>query len=328
MTTTKAKRKLSNIDFSADGAHVALVGKAQGGPANGHNYALIMKSANFSDEFIKKAAMITVTLEITEFLEKFFGLYGSDAEVLARTLGFTTEMQEEEANETDESDGSYDDWYENYIEQQVQSFSLMKSMYEAEDVTNVLSTLTEDQYLEVLKDQSKLEKALEIIEKAKMAKTKPTTKTKKTKTTRGYTADTSTDVVSASVSKAQKENKVMLEQELIEKSAALQKALDEINIYKAKEKEAITKARFAEVKEAVVDEEKAKVLFKALDLVQEPSEFTAIVKVLGELTALVEKSELFTEKGVAVKEDTPVVKESAVAKAVKAEITKQSKLKQ
>lgn len=317
MTTTKAKRKLSNIDFSADGAHVALVGKAQGGPANGKDFALIMKSANFSDEFIKKASMVTVTLEITDFLNKFFGLYGSDAEVLARTLGFTTAEQEGDEQEVN--------WYENYIQDQVQSFEVMKAMYEAEDITNILSTLNEDQYLEVLEDQSKLEKALDSIEQAKMSDTKAKSKTKKPKTTRGYTAETSQDVVSASVSKAQKEDEKMLEQELIEKSAALQKALDEINVYKAREKEAITKARFAEVKEAVVDEEKAKVLFKALDLVQDSTEFTAVVKVLGELTALVEKSELFTEKGVTVKEDTPVVQESAVAKAVRAEVKKQAK---
>lgn len=319
---SKAKRKLSSIDFQKEGSHIALVSKDQGGGANGHNYTLIMKAANFSEDFIKKASMITVTLEITDFLQKFFGVYGSDAEVLARTLGFTTEMQEDES----EYDG---DWYENYIQNQVNSFQLMKSMYDAEDITNILSTLNEDQYLQVLEDQSKLEKALEDVDKNKDTKNK--TKTRKTKTTRGYTAETSTDVVSASVSKADqvitqdKDKKMQLEKALEEKNAELQKALEEITLYKAKEKEAITKARFAELKEAVSDEEKAKVLFKAVDLVQDPVEFTSIVKVLADLSKLVEKSELFTEKGATVKEETPVVKESAVAKAVKAQITKQTK---
>lgn len=318
---SKAKRKLSSIDFQKEGSHIALVSKDQGGGANGHNYALIMKSTNFSEDFIKKASMITVTLEITEFLQKFFYVYGSDAEVLARTLGFTTAMQDAE------NDGT--EWdYEEYIESKVQSFSVMKSLYEAEDMTNILSTLNEEQYLEVLQDQSTLEKALEELEKNK-SNNKP--KTRKTKTTRGYTAETSTDVVSASVLKADqvitqdKDKKMQLEKALEEKNTELQKALEEINLYKAKEKEAITKARFAELKEAVSDEEKAKVLFKAVDLVQDPVEFTSIVKVLADLSKLVEKSELFTEKGATVKEETPIVKESAVAKAVKAQITKQTK---
>lgn len=43
--TPKAKRRLTNISFEHDGAHVALVGKAVGGPANGRT-TLITKSTN------------------------------------------------------------------------------------------------------------------------------------------------------------------------------------------------------------------------------------------------------------------------------------------
>lgn len=43
--TQKAKRRLTNISFEHDGAHVALVGKAVGGPANGRT-TLITKSTN------------------------------------------------------------------------------------------------------------------------------------------------------------------------------------------------------------------------------------------------------------------------------------------
>ena len=35
---SQAKRRLTDINFNKEGAHVALVSKQHGGPANGHNY--------------------------------------------------------------------------------------------------------------------------------------------------------------------------------------------------------------------------------------------------------------------------------------------------
>ena len=81
--TTKAKRKLSNITFDHEGAHLALVSKQQKGPANGAGYALIMKAANRSPEFIEKVQQITVTMELPDFLSKFFCLWEEEADVLA-----------------------------------------------------------------------------------------------------------------------------------------------------------------------------------------------------------------------------------------------------
>lgn len=307
MIEKKSKRKLSNIDFSSEGAHLALVGPAVGGPANGKDYALIMKS-NFSPEFIQKASMITVTLEITEFLQKFFYVYGSDAEVLARTLGFTTAMQDDIASE---SKDEYENSYETYIQDKVQSFTVMKSLYESDNFITELGKLKEDQYLNLLQDQSTLEKAFNSISKEI---------DKEVKTVQKDSNKTST--VLKQIEKSKKEYKMEIEKALEEQKALLKKALEEVEIYKAKEKEAITKARFNALKDAVKDEDKAQVLFKALSLVQDQDEFTSVVKTLAEMTSVVQKSELFVEKGVLVKEDTPVVKESAVAKAVKAQINK------
>lgn len=45
---TQAKRRLTDIDFDFEGAHVALVGKHQGGPANGVT-TLITKATNHID---------------------------------------------------------------------------------------------------------------------------------------------------------------------------------------------------------------------------------------------------------------------------------------
>ena len=56
MTTAKpvkAKRKLSELTFEHENAHVALVSKEQGHGANGHHYALVMKSSGFSQELSK-----------------------------------------------------------------------------------------------------------------------------------------------------------------------------------------------------------------------------------------------------------------------------------
>lgn len=322
-----AKRKLSSIDFQTEGSHIALVSKNQGGGANGHNYALIMKS-NFSPEFIQKASMITVTLEITEFLQKFFYVYGSDAEILARTLGFTTAMQDDiaeneaEGNDTTDSaegpdyEDAYETEYEKYIQSKVQSFQVMKSLFEADSFEVALSTVQEDDYLKVLQDQSTLEKVLDTVQKSK-AKTK---KKAKPSTTRDYSADSSFAVVSKS--KEDIKMKEELEKSLSEQKVLLEKALEQIEVFKAKEKEAIQKARFAELTSVVKNEDQAKVLFKALNLIEDGAEYTAAVQVLKQVTEVAAKSELFKEAGVNVEEDTPVVKESAVAKAVKAQISK------
>ena len=94
--TTKAQSQLTNIDFTHDGAHIALVSKEQGHGANGHHYALVMKSSGFSQESIQKMQQIQVTLDLPDFLRKFFSLYYDDAEVLARLMGYVKPEDEDE----------------------------------------------------------------------------------------------------------------------------------------------------------------------------------------------------------------------------------------
>ena len=115
--TTKKKRVLKNINFENETSHIALVGPAVGGPANGQDFALIMKSLNFSKETIEKMQKVRVTLELPDFLHKFFGMYYEDAEVLARVLGY----------EPPEPDTDYDgDWYQRYIDDKVAAIEIMK----------------------------------------------------------------------------------------------------------------------------------------------------------------------------------------------------------
>lgn len=129
-----------------------------------------------------------------------------------------------------------------------------------------------------------------------------------------------------SVSTKHKENKNMDEIVELQKSLAtqtemLQKALDQIKTFETEKKEAIAKGRKAEIVSAVKDETKSEVLFKALkDSTDE--DFTAVVKALKEISAAVEKSELFAEKGVQVDNIESQPTESAVMKAAKARIAK------
>lgn len=160
-TQRKAKRKLSDISFEREGAHVALTSKAQSGPANGHDYALVLKANNFSEEFVQKMQQVKVTMELPEFLQRFFSVYGSDAEILARMMGY--EPPEMPSNT---AVSSYGYEHEDYIQSKLEAFEILKSAYETESLAEVLSELDETEYLSMLNDQSLIEKALEELQKA------------------------------------------------------------------------------------------------------------------------------------------------------------------
>ena len=297
----KAKRKLKDINFQVEGAHIALVSKEQGGGANNCNYALVMKSANFSEEFITKMQQVKVTLELPEFLQKFFGVWYEDAQVLAAMLGYV-EVEDDEVE---------DDYYTKYIQEKLQSFEIIKSLHEAKSLPEAISKLTEDEFLLVRQDQQKVEKALESKEKddsLSKDKSKPSTvKVEKTTKDKSKKKETNMDEV------------IELQKALDAQKEELTKALASIAAFQEKEKEAIQKAKLQKIKDAVKDEAKATVLFKALNLVQDEAEFTEIVKALSDMQALVEKSELFKETGAT--EEVEAVKESNVAKVIKAKFS-------
>lgn len=340
-TPRKAKRKLSNIDFSSEGAHMALVSKDQGGPASGADYALVMKSVNFSDEFIQKMQQVKVTLELPEFLRRFFYLYGEDADILAAMMGYV-EPEETAAMEAEDAKKEVQSW----IEERMSAFEIVKSLENAESIPEVLSKLTEDQYLGLLKDQEQIEKAFVMIDKANKNSAKVNSKADEGSTEAVAKAQQSDDKTEAKVEPSEtvnkgksmtKEVKTELKEvqvEMVEKSAfesiqkqlddqkvELQKALDLVKTFEAEKKEAVAKARFEQVKTAVKNEAQATVLFKAVGLVEDQAEFEAVVKALSEMQSAVEKSALFTEVGVQVEADeTP--KESAVARVLKARLAK------
>ena len=313
--TQKAKRKLSEISFDHEGAHLALCSKSQGA-ANNWNKALIMKGHNFSPEFIQKMQQIQVTYELPDFLRKVMGMYYEDAELLARMMGYVEPEKEEE---------DYDDWYENYIEEKLQSFTIIKALHEAKNLPDALSKLTEQDYLDVLQDQAMVEKALKKELDKETEVSKADTSAKNVENTK----------VEASASKKKKEKQMTQETEMVEKAAltAVEKAMQEtqVELQKAKElvkqyedekKEAIVKSKTDAVKAVVKDEKQAAVVVKAALALEDQADFDALVEVFKSMNDLLEKSGLFQEQGVSAEaaEDN---KESKLAQVIKSKYAKQ-----
>ena len=89
--TDKAKRRLTDIKFEHEGGHVALVGKHQGGGANGYTTLVFKATNDVPEEIVEKATKVSVTMDFEEFLVKWFNMYYEDAEVLAKLLGMEKE---------------------------------------------------------------------------------------------------------------------------------------------------------------------------------------------------------------------------------------------
>ena len=329
---TKAKRKLSDISFEKEGAHVALVSKEQGGPANAHDYALVLKAANFTDEHIQKASKIRVTMDITEFLQKFFGVYYTDSYILAQALGFDTTS--DDAEETNS--------YEDYITSQVQSIEVLKSLHDAEDLKSVLASLDPDDYLAMLKDQETIEKALKKIDKqAKTKSDKVTPVVTESDTSTNASVEKSVEpsgsdkpkkeetmptpnsqVIEKEVEVIEKSQYTVLEKALEENRVALEKALEQVKAYEAEKKEAIAKAKTEKIQNIVKDEKKTAVLAKAALSLESEDDFTAFVAAVQAMMTTVETSEMFVEKGAKVDTQEAAPKETAIEKALKAKFGK------
>lgn len=302
----KATRRLTDIDFSKEGSHLALVHKDQGGSANGYSTLIMKATDKYSPEFIQKATQVQVTLTFEEFLRKFFNMWYDEAEILATMLGM---------EDDDEEDG-----YQDYVERQVASFQILKSAYESENKVDFLSNLSEEDYLSVLETQEKIEKALEASTTIEPSEDKPKvqgvgkqpeskTVNKQNKQKAGKAVpkeDNNMSGTPETIEKAQYDAKEVELQKALEE---IQKAKQEIEAFKAKEKQAIEKAREAEIKEAVADEAEATKLFKAVKDLEDEA-FKDVVCVVKALSAKLDDSDMFHEKG--SKEEGVKVAKSAV----------------
>jgi hypothetical protein len=350
--TIKPKRKLKNIDFSGDTAHIALVSKSQGGPANLSPNALILKSGEGSSEFIQKMQKVKVTMEIPEFLETFFCLYEDDAEVLAAMMGYTEGSGEDDAGTY--SRESFWSWYrdknpgesvwdltpeqedvayQEFIASQLSGIEIIKSLKGATSQVKALTKLDEDSYLSFALMQEKVEKALKNKdsavakfneEKKVVLKAAKTTKTKEVNMPGAIQEqDLQTSFVALQKSfESTQTSYVELQKSFEDQKVELQKAQEIVAELKKEKQEQVEKARFEVMKAAVKDEAKAAVLFKAVKDSSD-EDFQAVVKSLTEISKAVEQGDLFKENGAsgegAVQDQD---QESSVAKILKAKQVK------
>lgn len=304
---TDLKRRLTEIKFEHEGAHVALVGKHQGGPANGIT-TLVTKATDAIDQAqIDKATEVTVTLEFEDFLRKFFNMYWEDAEVLARALGFS-----------DESDDDDDvDYWKQYIDDRVASINIMKSVYKAQDVTKALSDLDPTQVLALLEAQELLEKAMT------SALPKGTTLTDIEDTTMAETILKSahdelvTKAVDAAVAPVQKA--------LDEQAVVLKAAQEELAVFKAAQVAAVEKARKDTIAE-FVPADKVEALYKAYAPMDDEG-FGVAIEMLKAAKAVEAQNPLFKEQGVNGVGEPDQQKVDKVAEILKAKYQTQTEIK-
>lgn len=289
----KAKRRLTDINFAKEGSHVALIHSSQGGSANEWHEAVVMKATgDVNDEFLEKATMVRVTLPFDDFLEKFFGVWSEQADMLTEILGFS---DEEDMDEKDKSEMSWEE-YKACCEQEKQDFidsvEILKSIKQGE--VNV-EDLNAKSYLSVLLTQSLFEQHQEDIEKAVS-----TSKEKKVQ-------------IEVELQKA-KDDLAAKDVEIQKAVADLAAMKQELDVLKAANEKAKDDARMDALKEVASDEE-AVDLFKSTKALDDAA-FAVVLKSLKAANA--KEEEIFKEKGVsngqATVEETDPVRRTLLAK--------------
>lgn len=280
---TIAKRRLTDIKFEHEGAHVALVSKHQGGPANGVTTLITKATNNITQEQIEKATTVTVEMQFPEFLRKFFGLYWDDAEVLSSVMGY---------GRTEYPDTTEKDW----IDQKVESIKLMKSVYKAQDVEKALAALTPEQTLALLADQEMLEKAFKALpEQTKIKHEEEVTQMEQI--LKSAHLEALADAVA--VEKAAGVAAVAEIQKSLDAQVELLKAATaELEVFKAAATAAKVEARKAALTDAKVSADKVEAILKSLAALDDEA-FAATVETMKALSSAVDASDMMTETGVA-----------------------------
>jgi len=308
MSELKAVRKLTNINFESEGSAVALVGKEQGGPANGRQ-TLIFKSLNteeVKEEDIEKASQVTVTMNIVEYLHRFFDLWYEDATVLAKVFGYNTE----------EDDVESDTWYSEYIQEKVDAVVIMKSLVldkGLEDIKKAVAELSPEDYLKVIKSQEIFEKN---IDKARASIKKSSESPEGVIEPKGSKTPSVDDKVNKEESMTDFISKSALDtivNEAVTKAVAASNAKVEeaeqiIKQYKEEKKATVEKARKASIAEVEKEAEAAEALFKSLESVDDTT-FDSVIKALKKKDEQLATSDILKEAGA---QGRPVVTDEVV----------------
>ena len=308
----KAKRRLSDIKFEHEGAHVALVHQSQGGPANGTTILTLKAVNDIPEEIVEKATQVSVTMDFEEFLVKWFNMYYDDAEVLAKLLGME---KEEQPSDMYDYQGEHRKW----LEEKVAAIQIMKSVYASQDVKKAFNELSYKESLAVIEAQSMLEKAMSSVEEGKNV---PVTKGQEMPTTKeenlmedviqkALHVELVEKAVQEAVLKAAEE-KAAVEEILKAAQAELEGVKAEVAVFKAKEAEAVVKGR-KEALKAVLAEDQVEDMFKATEAL-DAAAFEVVVKSLAAKAKALEESDLFKEAGVSGEgENDPAVKDGTAA---------------
>lgn len=279
--TTIAKRRLTDIKFEHEGAHVALVSKHQGGPANGVTTLITKATHNITQEQIEKATTVTVEMQFPEFLRKFFGLYWDDAEVLSSVMGY---------GRTEYPDTTEKDW----IDQKVESISLMKSVYKAQDVEKALAALTPEQTLAILADQEMLEKAFKALPEQTQIKHEeiiPMETILKAAHDEAVSSAVALEKAAGVTAVAEIQKSLDAQVEL------LKAANSELEVFKSATAAVKVEARKSALVAAKVPADKVEAVMKSLAALDDES-FSATVETMKSLASAVDASDLMQESGV------------------------------
>lgn len=309
--TEQARKRLSNFNFEGEGSHVALVGKHQGGPANGVTTLLTKATDAITNEQVDKATMVQVEMNIVDFLTTFFDLWYEDAIVLAKIMGLDTEPEPEEDTI---------DWWEKYINEKVDAVTLMKSLVmdksEAE-VHKAIASLKPEELLTLLETQKKFEQALSSQEGVNVSNgtTSPSVEKSNNKgnemsefVTKAVHEEQISKAVEEAVAKAVEEK----EKEIVAKQVELDAALEVVKGLEVKEKESVEKARKAVLKDAGVAEDQVEVLYKSTEALSAEA-FETVAKAMAKDKKAVEESDMFKEKGISGETNTQTEEDGVAA---------------
>jgi hypothetical protein len=284
---TIAKRRLTDIKFEHEGAHVALVSKHQGGPANGVTTLITKATNNITQEQIEKATTVTVEMQFPEFLRRFFGLYWDDAEVLSVAMGYGRTEYEDDEEEVEE----VKDW----IDKRVESINILKSVYLSQNLEKALSDLTPEQTLAILNDQALLEKALESVPeqtKIKHEEVIPMEQILKSAHLEALAGAVAVEKAAGVAAVAEVQKSLDAQVELLKAASA------ELEVFKAAAATAKVEARKAALTDAKVSADKVEAVLKSLSALDDEA-FAATVETMKALSSAVDASEMMTETGVA-----------------------------
>lgn len=312
--TDKAQRRLSNFNFEAEGSHVALVGKHQGGPANGVTTLLTKSTQTITEEQMEKATKVQVEMNIVDFLTTFFDMWYDDAVVLAKIMGLDTEPDEEMED--------YSSWYDDWINERVEAVTLMKCLVldkTTSEIEKGVSRLKPEELLAVMETQKQFEQNLSSQEGVKQPKGNTPSVEKSNNKGTDMSEFVSKAAHEAEVTKAVE---VAVAKAVAEKQADLEKALELVKAFEQKEKESVAKARKDALKQAGVAEDQVEDLYKSTEALT-AEHFEAVVKAMGLKEKALVESDMFKEKGVSGEGD--VVEEDGVTALTKSYKEKFSK---